>query len=279
MHVSSGISFEPEVSPFKTIFVDVTHRCNMTCHNCYVPNRSIPDMDADWLRPILKRLPRRTLIRLVGAEPTMRRDLPDLIRMVRATGHQPTILTNGLACAKRSYTTKLKGAGLRSIYLSMNGGLSDRLYLAMDDMACAKRKLAALDNLCAENMRVLVGINLAPGVNDDHLGEFWRYLTQRPEVRCVHLRSIGPMGRHMQGPAFTLDRLVELARKHIGLKQCHLDAATRSGNTIDTFIGRMQLHITQWPDLGSTTRGRLTPTGSLEPFFEHVILNAAQGGY
>ena len=68
-HISSGTCFLPEDNPFTTVFADITHRCNMACRNCYIPNRDVPDMDADWLMSILQRLPRRTLIRLVGAEP------------------------------------------------------------------------------------------------------------------------------------------------------------------------------------------------------------------
>jgi uncharacterized Fe-S cluster-containing radical SAM superfamily protein len=279
MHASTGLGCKPEESPFTTVFIDVTHRCNMACHNCYIPNRDIPDMDAAWMESILKRLKNRTRIRLVGAEPTMRRDLPALIKIVRSTGHLPVLLTNGLALAKRSYVAKLKMAGLRTLHLSMNGGLRDDLYEALDNAACADRKRAALENLCAENMFVTVGMNLAPGINDHHLGEFWRFLNERPQVREVHFRSIGPMGRYMAGKPFTLDDLIDLCKSHTPITQKQIDAGVREEHALDLFVGRVKLTLTQWPDLGSKVRGRLTPEGLIEPFFEHVILNAAQGGY
>src|SRR5215218_7712694 len=89
-------SFAPEASPFECVMVDVTHRCNMTCANCYLPNREIPDLDARWFAAILARLPRGTFIRLTGGEATLRPDLPDIIREVRKHGHHPVLLTNGL---------------------------------------------------------------------------------------------------------------------------------------------------------------------------------------
>jgi len=64
-------TFALEACPFETVIVDVTHRCNMACANCYIPNRSIPDLDADWILSRIARLPRRTYVRLVGAEPTI----------------------------------------------------------------------------------------------------------------------------------------------------------------------------------------------------------------
>jgi uncharacterized radical SAM superfamily Fe-S cluster-containing enzyme len=209
----------------------------------------------------------------------MRRDLPRLIRMVRSSGHLPVILTNGLGLAKRGYVARLKKAGLRTVYLSMNGGLRDDLYQAMDDLACAERKTAALENLEAEHMFITVGMNLAPGINDMHLGEFWRFLLQRPCVREVHLRSIGAMGRYMAGRPFTLDGLIALTKEQIGLSGEQIAAGARGQNSLDVFVGRVKLQLTQWPDLGSKTRGRLTPEGAIEPCFEHLMLNAAQGGY
>ena len=84
--------FRPEDSPFRVLFADITHRCNMACRNCYIPVRDLPDLPVDWLYAILGRLPRRTRIRLVGAEPTMRADLPEIIAAVRRLGHVPIIL-------------------------------------------------------------------------------------------------------------------------------------------------------------------------------------------
>ena len=64
---SEGQAYRPEENPYQSLMVDVTHRCNMNCSNCYIPNRTIPDMDLNWLGGILARLPERTRIRLTGA--------------------------------------------------------------------------------------------------------------------------------------------------------------------------------------------------------------------
>jgi len=74
--ISVDGSYALEQSPFDIVFVDVTHRCNMACANCYIPNRDVPDLDAEWILRMLARLPPRRNIQLVGAEPTLRSDLP-----------------------------------------------------------------------------------------------------------------------------------------------------------------------------------------------------------
>ncbi len=101
-------SFAPEENPFETVVADVTHRCNMACANCYVPNRNVPDMDIARLEACLTALPKRVNLRLIGAEPTMRRDLPEIVAMVRRRGHRPVLLTNGLRLARDSYVRTLR---------------------------------------------------------------------------------------------------------------------------------------------------------------------------
>jgi molybdenum cofactor biosynthesis enzyme MoaA len=83
---------DPSENHFSDVMVDVTHKCNMTCKNCYIPNRDIPDLDIDKLIETIIKFPKRTMIRIVGAEPTVRKDLNDIIKRVRETGHRATLL-------------------------------------------------------------------------------------------------------------------------------------------------------------------------------------------
>ena len=253
-YTPGALRYAPEDSPFRVLFADITHRCNMACANCYIPVRDLPDLPVDWLYAILKRLPRRTRIRLVGAEPTMREDLPEIIAKVRSLGHIPTILTNGLKLGRRSYTDRLRAAGLRTVYLSLNGGLRDDLYEEIDGAACAARKLKALDNLLAARMNVTVGMILVPGLNDDHLPEFLDFLLGKG-VRDIHLRSVGKMGRHMEGEPFDLDGLETCLRQALGDRAGELTLSSAEGSSRDFRFGRAGFQLTQWPDLGSLTRG------------------------
>jgi molybdenum cofactor biosynthesis enzyme MoaA len=271
-YTPGAVRFAPEDSPFRVLFADITHRCNMACANCYIPVRDLPDLPIDWLYAILKRLPRRTRIRLVGAEPTMREDLPEIIARVRSLGHIPTILTNGLKLGRRSYVDRLRAAGLRTVYLSLNGGLRDDLYEEIDGAACAARKLKALENTLAARMNVTVGMILIPGLNDDHLPEFLDFLLAKG-VRDIHLRSVGKMGRHMEGEPFDLDGLEDCLRRGLGDRAGDLTLTSAEGSSRDFRFGRAGFQLTQWPDLGSLTRGRIAPNGQVEPMFESIQAN------
>ena len=274
-YTPGSIRFRPEQSPFQTLFADITHRCNMACRNCYIPVRDLPDLPVDWLYGILARLPRRTRIRLVGAEPTMREDLPQIIGHVRRLGHVPIILSNGLKLGRRSYVDRLRAAGLKTVDLSLNGGLRDDLYEEIDEMACAERKLQALDNLIAARMHVTVGMILIPGVNDAHVPEFLDFLLSRG-VRDIHLRSVGKMGRHMEGEPFNLNGLEACLRAALGARAGDLVLAGTEGSSRDFRLGRVAIQLTEWPELGSLSRGRITPDGHVEPMFESIVANEFQ---
>jgi len=276
-HTSSNMRFRPEESPFQTLIVDITHRCNMQCRNCYIPNRTIPDMNADFLYDVLARLPHRTRVRLVGAEPTMRADLPDMISRVRKLGHIPFLLSNGLKLSRREYLQQLKDAGLRFLYLSMNGGVDDAMYLEIDEMACAQKKLAALDNACALHLYTELGMILVRDLNTPQIGALYHHVKGRRQIRELNFRSVGPMGRYIDREPYSLDELEALFFEHTGLSRDQVDKYHRHDYHSTFTVGRLQIQFTQWPDLGSHRRGRLTPDGYLEPFFEHVMAN--EGGY
>jgi molybdenum cofactor biosynthesis enzyme MoaA len=275
--VSVERTFPPETSPYETIIIDVTHRCNMTCANCYVPNREVPDLDAAWLVSIFARLPRGRFVRFVGGEPTLREDLPELIRQARVHGHHPIIVSNGLRLANRDYVRSLKEAGLDIAYLSFNGGFDDELYWAIDEMRCAEKKRRAFENLRAEHLFTSIGMILVRGVNEHEVKPVLEAVKRSRNVREFHLRSIGAMGRHMTNPPLTLEELLDVFADAAGVDPQSIDQRERTSTSHDFKLGSLRVQLTVWPDLGSTTRGRLTPEGTIAPFMEHVIAN--EGGY
>jgi molybdenum cofactor biosynthesis enzyme MoaA len=271
-------SYLPEDCPFETVIVDVTHRCNMACLNCYIPNRTIPDLDRTWLESIFARLPKGRFIRLVGAEPTMRRDLTDLVRDIRRNRHHPVLVTNGLKLADSAYVATLRASRLRTIYLSMNGGFDDDLYDAIDGMRCATAKGRALDNVCKAGFYVSVGMILVRGINEHYASEMIDRIRRTAGVRELHFRSVAELGRSIDRPPFSLHEMIELVCTAAGRDPRVVSLRYESGSAAEFDDSEnLRIHMTQWPDLGSTVRGRLTPEGRVEPFFEHVIAN--EGGY
>lgn len=298
---------EPENNTFQDVIIDVTHRCNMTCKNCYIPNRDIPDMDMDKMLEAISKFPSKTMIRIIGAEPTMRKDLPEMIREIKRTGNRCTLLTNGLRLSKDSYVKTLKSHGLRHCYLSLNGADNDDWYEAIDEMRCAEKKTQALTNLVNNRFIIDTGTIIVKGINDEAIPRLL-HLFEKTGAQNVmaRLKNVGDIGRSMQDSEnYSMNELIELASYQTGLSVDYIEAWRNKPiyqNTepeIDSFIFPLTpeqegkpLHksgiwfkIANWkgddghsvPLRNNTRRGRLTPEFKVAPFFEHVKMN--EGGY
>jgi molybdenum cofactor biosynthesis enzyme MoaA len=281
---------EPKNNHFYSIFVDVTHKCNMECANCYVPIRTVPDLDLDKFYSFLKELPTKTEIRLIGGEPTVRKDLHDIVATIKSLGHRPTMMTNGLMLARPNYAKDLVHAGMRSIYISLNGADDDDVYEIMDGVRCADRKIQAWQACQDANMNVNIGAILQKNVND-HVPK--RILELSKEIGGNHIlrfRNVGQIGRYSleKDQNWTFDEILQLISKTYNkdiewIKKFNVINGFKEKNTVFFPLDETKklkttwVKITDWspinsllPDPNNKRRGRLTQDFKIAPFFEHV---------
>jgi hypothetical protein len=81
----------------------------------------------------------------------------------------------------------------------------------------------------------------------------------------------------MRTDPFSLEEMFAVLTSRAGIDVASTARHVRTETSHDFNIGRLRIQATVWPDLGSPTRGRLTPEGMVAPFMEHVIAN--EGGY
>ena len=292
---------KPEDNHFKVIFVDLTHRCNMDCFNCYLPNRTIPDMNVNMLYDVLEKLPERAYIRLIGAEPTLRKDLPEIIKKVFEQGHKPSVTTNGLKLASLKYCQELRDAGLRMILISMNGADEQKIYEKIDNHSYAHDlKVQALEN-CFKIPGFIIntGTIIAKGVNEHTLRRQADLVADmaekyKPKVKPVlRIKNIGDLGRYMQGHTMSFDELVDVASSQLDIPKSiimaeRVEAGTNKisknayGESYLFEYRNVYIRLINWneeDDLndsginGSKNRGRLTEDGMIAPCWEHIKLN------
>lgn len=304
---------EPEQNTFSNIVVDLTHKCNMECANCYIPNRDIPDLDKEKLYEFLNKLPFRTYIRLIGAEPTMREDIFEIISTVKKLGHRPSLTTNGLKLAQRSYVKKLKDAGLRLLLHSMNGADDDEYYKKLDNGKWATVKVRALENVFAERLPINTGTIIAKGVNEVTFArqpmlfglkaaeagiDFDRTPPYNRIKPVIRLKSVGAIGRYMKDSSYTMKELIDMAIVHLNVKRKDIHPTTsglvkNKANEWEpmtsymfkykTIAGHIYIRLIDWQDNDegvidhdNPNRGRLTQDFKVAPFFEHVKRNEFQ---
>ena len=100
----------------------ITYRCNNDCQHCYnARSRKFPELTTEeWLRIIDKvwdlRIPH---IVFTGGEPTLRKDLPDLVKYAEMKGLITGINTNGRKLADKDFLDTLIQAGLDHVQVTV----------------------------------------------------------------------------------------------------------------------------------------------------------------
>ena len=282
---------KPEENSFNLLMVDLTHRCNMECANCYLPNRDIPDMDVTKLYELLKKLPHRIIVRLIGAEPTIRKDLPDIIRNVKKCGHQVSLTTNGLKLSSKKYVQELKKSGLRMVLISMNGAADPDVYAILDNgREYAEMKHKALINCMESRMIINTGTIIAKGSNEftlrdqvDLVRKTMKETNYRVRIKPIlRFKSVGHIGRYMKDSTYTLPELEDAFKYYVEDATKVDDIVSPNHAVLANFyeLDDMYVRLIDWeidddgiPDSDNEYRGRVTQDWKVAPFFEHLKQN------
>jgi len=293
---------QPENNHFSDVMIDVTHRCNMSCKNCYIPNRKIADLDMNKTIDALAKFPKRTMIRIVGAEPTMRNDLPEFIKRIRKIGHRATMLTNGLRLANDRYCKILKSSKLTHVYLSLNGVDNDDWYEQIDELRCADKKIKALKNLVTNKFLIDTGTIIIKGINDEAISRLLHLYKKVGIVNTVcRIKNIGQLGNYMKTENYTMEELIKLVSEQANISMDHINKWRKIPiyqneeieeesfyvPLVEPKLGQLfhrsgiWFKIANWnstnpegiPFPNNTRRGRLTENFTIAPFFEHVKNN------
>ena len=198
--------------------LEVTNRCNLRCRFCFADGGSTEnEPTAEELKAAIREIVRQCgepLLQLSGGEPTMRDDLPELIRYAKESGCSYVQLnTNGIRLARDpDYVRLLAEAGLDIVFLQFDG-TEDEFYLALRGRPLLELKKEAI-RVCSE---AGIGVTLVPtvvkGVNEKNLGDLIRFAVSRsPGVRGVHFQPVSWFGRYPGIPdkedRYTLDQLM-----------------------------------------------------------------------
>jgi len=100
----------------------LTYRCNNDCSHCYNARpRDFPEYDTDQWKKVIDRLWQIGIPHLVftGGEPTLRQDLPELVRYAQETGMVTGLNTNGRRLSDRRFVDQLVQAGLDHVQITL----------------------------------------------------------------------------------------------------------------------------------------------------------------
>jgi len=185
--------------------IDVTNRCNMKCPVCFANaavSKYIYEPSYEEIRQMLKNLRGNEpvsapAIQFAGGEPTVRKDIVDLVKLAKEEGFSHTqIATNGIKLAKDPELVKeLKEAGLNTVYLQFDG-VTEEPYINNRGRNILPIKLEAIDNCRKEKLGIVLVPTVVKGVNDDQIGDIIKFAVKNIDViRGVNFQPISFAGR------------------------------------------------------------------------------------
>jgi uncharacterized radical SAM superfamily Fe-S cluster-containing enzyme len=195
------------------VLLEVTSRCDLHCPVCFASSDKgaasddPPQQEITGWYDMLLAQGGPFNIQLSGGEPSMRDDLPELIRIGKEKGFTFfQINTNGLRIAgEPDYLHSLASAGLNTVFLQFDS-LSSASCVALRGRDLVAEKKRAIENCAAEGLGVVLVPTIRSGVNDGELAGILECAVQyMPTVRGVHFQPMSFFGRYSGDPA--VDRI------------------------------------------------------------------------
>jgi radical SAM protein with 4Fe4S-binding SPASM domain len=134
--------------------IALTYGCQNRCFFCYASSpdrgRVVHEMSTDEVKVVLDKIvdqARVPTVSFTGGEPTLRRDLPELITYAKSKKMRANLITNGILCAREDFVRRLADAGLDSAQVSLEACDGETHDLVVDHPGAFNRTLQGLLNL------------------------------------------------------------------------------------------------------------------------------------
>ncbi len=181
--------------------LSLTAACSMRCTYCRPKVYADQSGDATMSPPVIEQVVRHlvkrwglTKVRLTGGEPTLRRDLFEIIeRLSRIDGLKDLAMTtNGLTLVRDAH--ELRRVGLHRLNVSLDS-LRPDVFERMTGVKDPKRVIAGI-HAAAEAGFAPIRLNavVLAGENDDELPDLVRFAaTLSLDIRFIELMPMGPL--------------------------------------------------------------------------------------
>jgi radical SAM protein with 4Fe4S-binding SPASM domain len=199
----------------------LTYRCNNDCGHCYNARpRSYPELETpDWIR-IIDRCWELGIPHIVftGGEPTLRPDLPELIRHAEKNGQITGINTNGRRLSDSAYVARLVEAGLDHVQVTLESHDPAVHDAMVGSNGAWKQTVAGIRNALDTRLFVMTNTTLLR-TNSSRLAESLDFLAELG-VPTLGLNALIHSGNGLTTPdgleEGSLSPLLEIARQKTG---------------------------------------------------------------
>ena len=190
------------------VLIDVTDRCDQNCAVCFAsasPDKkkepNISEIRQKYEELIRMSEARKFNIQISGGEPTVRDDLPEIVKMAKDMGFEYVQLnTNGKKIgADEEYAHTLKQAGVDAVFMQFDG-MDDAVYLNLRNEELLETKKKAVENCRKARIPVALVPTIVRGVNDLEIGGIIKYMLENTDVvKGIHFQPVSFIGKYPGG--------------------------------------------------------------------------------
>ena len=176
--------------------IALTYRCQNRCRFCYAssPFRGAPaaEMSTAEVKRVIEKIPAEAhvpTLSFTGGEPTLRPDLPELVRHADGIGLRTNLITNGVRCAEGELVDRLAAAGLKSAQVSLEAPTPERHDFITGRPGSFAATVAGIDNLRRAGIHTHTNTTICLE-NLDYLKALVRFVQERFEFPYLSMNMV-----------------------------------------------------------------------------------------
>ena len=181
--------------------IEVTDKCNMCCNTCYASSGKGKDKDLKTIKKMIDFAAeaedgRGEVLQVSGGEPTLHKDIIEIIEYAREKFQYVMLNTNGIRIAEDlDFVKELsKFKGRFEIYLQFDS-FDDDIYTKIRGRSLKKIKEQAINNLKEYNIPITLVMTLERDLNDKEIGKVITYGIETSNIRGVNIQPVAYFGR------------------------------------------------------------------------------------
>lgn len=256
--------------------LQVTYRCNFKCAICDFWKTEHPqaeELSLEDIRLLGRKLNElgSLIISLAGGEPLIRKDLPEIVRVLNAENHFPILITNGWF-VNESLAKDLSGAGLQEISVSVDYADPAKHDAQRGAKGSWDRALRALELLNRHRTSKTNRVHMITVLMDDNLDEIEPLIRLAKDLGVTYMVNLyswnrGTKERRLPGQSVTR-HLLDLKRKYpefISLTSYleRMDQAIAEGGIGRCQTGKLLMNIDNRGNVARCTETLDEPVGNL----------------
>jgi len=266
--------------PLKDLRVSVTDRCNFRCVYC-MP-KSVFDKDYKFLpkKELLSFEEIQTVVkasaalgvnkvRLTGGEPLLRRDLEQLISLIRdIDGIDDISMTTNASLLTKARAQSLRDAGLKRLNVSLDA-MDDETFTKVNDVGISvKTVLEGIANAAAVNFdSIKVNMVVKKGLNDHSILPMARFFHGTGQIlRFIEFMDVGNSNAWDMSHVLSSQEIADIINAELPISPVKANYRGEVAKRWEYADGGGEIGIissVSEPFCGDCARARLSATGSI----------------